>query len=269
MSRIISVREQISKEWKDDLDTLVRTNDRMLDEYEDNLCRAKSSYLQEEKDDSDDDNSDKISCGEDMASPYQASQEGKTSLYDRNAMVYLTNSIAGQDRASSPFRRSNFDLLVLLCTQESIHRVLREYQMDSGEDMHMEKHSWLYAFYKDNVKECFDGHEHSFGRADKFLERLLVQPPTARQTRTGGLYLIDPVAMTEDILRERSMVAREWRSIINTIPDEHLDLRRLLFARHLMEISDWKIEGIASNSIHIEESPSSETVHDFGAGTFE
>lgn len=273
MTRIISVREQISKEWKEDLDTLVRTNDRILDEYEENQLKAEAAADLEDDDEDDDEEEsakEKAPKGNKMMpSPYSASQDGKTLLYDRSAMAYLTNSIASQDRDSSPFRKSNFDLLLLLCTQESVHRVLREYLEDTDDEMYMEKYEWLNNFYKANVKEYFDGHEYSFGRADKFLETLLVQAPVARETRTGGLYLISPIAMTEDILRERSMVAREWKSIVGTIPDEHLDLRRILFSRHLMEATtDWKLDGISADTLYIPESsfsfPSNATV-----GTFE
>lgn len=246
---MISVREQISKEWKEDLDTLVRTNDRILDEHEENQRKSDVAAL----DDDETDEEEEIGLSKHLVSPYQPSQEGNTLRYDRNAMAYLTNSIANQDRASSPFRKSNFDLLLLLCTQESIHRVLCDYNEDSEDEMHMEKYTWLHSFYKRNIDQYFDGHEHSFGRADKFLETLLLQPPIALETRKGGLYLIDPVAIAEDILRERSVVAREWKSIVATIPDEHLDLRRILFTRHLMEVTDWKISGIGSNSLHIED----------------
>ena len=266
MTRIISVREQISREWKDDLETLVRTNECILDEYEENR-QAEAVALEEDDEDEEEGDEDKVL--KNVASPYRASQDGKTLLYDRNALAYLTNSIASQDRASSPFRKSNFDLLLLLCTQESVHRVLREYLEDTDEEMHMEKYEWLQSFYKKNAKEYFDGHECSFGRPDKFLETLLVQPPVARETRTGSFYLVNPMAVTEDILRERSMVAREWKSIIDTIPDEHLDLRRILFTRHLMEVSDWKLPGISTNSRQIQESPSSATFFESGNGTFE
>jgi len=262
VTRIISVREQISREWKEDLDTLVRTNDRILDEYEENQRKAaaEASAL-----DDDDETEEENGLSSQLVSPYRPSQEGTTLMYDRSAMTYLTNSIASQDRASSPFRKSNFDLLLLLCTQESVHRVLREYKEDLEDEMNMEKHTWLHSFYKMNVEEFFDGHKHSFGRADKFLEKLLMQPPIAHETRKGGLHIIDPMAMVEDILRERSMVAREWKSIVATIPDEHLDLRRILFTRHLMEVTDWKISGIGSNSLHIEDSLSIETANERGA----
>ena len=264
VTRMLSVREQISKEWKDDLATLVRTNERILDEYEEQQRAAAVA---------DDDGDDDDVAGEetrdylkDLASPYRASQEdGKTVHYDRNAMVYLTNSIATQGQAASPFRRSNFDLLLLLCTQESIHRVLSEYKGDSEDEMHLEKYDFLNSFYKKNVQKYFDGHEYSFGRGDQFLEAFLKEPRIARTTQKGNLSLIDPVAIMEDLLRERSRVAREWKSIINTIPDEHLDLRRILFNRHLMESSNWGSSGYGTFDTHIEESVSIQTVSEPGA----
>jgi hypothetical protein len=255
---MLSVREQIAKEWKDDLATLVRTNERILDEYEEQQRVAAAA-----EEDEDDDGGEVNGRLEDL---YRASQEdGKTVLYDRSAMVYLTNSIATQGQAASPFRRSNFDLLLLLCTQESIHRVLNEYKSDTDDEMHNEKHGFLNSFYKQNVKKYFDGHDYSFGRGDQFLEAFLKESPIARTTQKGNLSLIDPVAIMEDLLRERSVVAREWKSIVDTIPDEHLDLRRLLFNRHLMESSNWNSPGNGKSGIYFEESASIQTVPEPGA----
>jgi len=276
VTRMLSVREQIAREWKDDLATLVRTNERILDEYEEQQrvleAAAAAEDEEEEDDDDDDDNDGKSPVVEirdylkDMASPYRASQEdGKTVTYDRSAMVYLTNSIASQGQAASPFRRSNFDLLLLLCTQESIHRVLMEYKNDSDDEMHMDKFNLLNTFYKTNVEKYFDGHEHSFGRGDQFLEAFLKEPRIGRTTQKGNLSVIDPVAIMEDLLRERSRVAREWKSIINMIPDEHLGLRRLLFNRHLMESSNWDTSGYGTFVTHVEESASIHSVPEPGA----
>ena len=265
VTRMLSVREQISKEWKDDLATLVRTNERILDEYEE---QQRAAAVVDDDGDDDVDGEETRDYLKDMASPYRASQEdGKSVHYDRNAMVYLTNSIATQGQAASPFRRSNFDLLLLLCTQESIHRVLNEFKGDNEDEMHMEKYDFLNTFYKKNVQKYFDGHEYSFGRGDQFLEAFLKEPRIARTTQKGNLYLIDPVAIMEDLLRERSRVAREWKSIINTIPDEHLDLRRILFNRHLMESSNWGSAVYGTFDTHIEESVSIQTVSE--PGTFE
>ena len=53
--------------------------------------------------------------------------------FDRNGQYFLRNTMAVNDRASSMLRQGNFDLLALLATQESVHRVLRNY-VDAGEE---------------------------------------------------------------------------------------------------------------------------------------
>ena len=69
------------------------------------------------------------------------------------------------------------------------------------------------------------------------MEELLVSPPMAQRTDTkDGVHFIDPMAMVEDIIRERSEVAREWKEIAAKIPDDHIDLRRLLLTRRMMEV---------------------------------
>lgn len=256
--RIMSVREQISKEWKEDLTTLVRTNEQILEQYEEKERQDMLALEDEDDEDVEDNESDEKA---------RMLDEMEAQSYDRNAMAYLTSSIAGQDRASSPFRRSNFDLLLLLCTQESVHRVLREYKEDSDDEFHMERYNLLHQFYKDQVAEFFDGHTQSFGRADKFLEGILKMSPIGRQRQDGGFCLIEPAAIVEDVLRARSIVAREWKSIVATIPDEHLNLRRILFARQLMEATDWKLDGIGDQAIYFDESSQGDKI--YINGTFE
>lgn len=211
------MREQISKEWKEDLDTLVLTNERVLEEYEETQPDAE---VEDE----------------------ERGQDQKTFTYDHSAMDLLANSISSTGRASTPFRRANFDLLLMLSTQEGLHRVLSQYSEDSDDIHRVARHSMLDNFYKKNVHEFFDGHQHTFGRADRFLEALLLEPPVARDGKDGSLCLIHPASLVEDIIRERSAVAREWKSIIATIPDEHLDLRRIFFTRQLMELTEWNVD---------------------------
>lgn len=214
MNRIMSVREQISKEWTDDLETLFITNDEILTSYLDKQMDARRE--EEEAQDKEED-----------TVPERA-------ILDRSSMAMLTNSLSTQDRDSSPFRRSNFDLLVLLSTQESIHRVLRQYIDDQEE----EDFDWLKDFYSKRVATFFDGHGQAYGRADDFLEELIVSPPVAQRTNNDEVHLIDPMKMVEDIIRERSEVAREWKGVVAAIPSDHVDLRRLLLTRRMMEVDD-------------------------------
>lgn len=226
--RLIAVREQLSKEWVQDLETMYSTNDEILNQYLEKQLEARKSSSsrtpkdkddEEDKDDDDDDD--------------ETIMNTKPHALFNNSIVMLANSIANGDRESSPFRRSNFDLLLLLSTQESVHRVLQEYQ-DEGETANFD---WLKAFYTKRVAKVFDGHGIEYGRADEFLEELLVAPPTAQRTNNKeGVRFIDPMAMVEDIIRERSEVAREWKDIASEIPSDHTDLRRLLLTRRMMEV---------------------------------
>jgi hypothetical protein len=253
-SRIVSVRDQISKEWVDDLETLIDTNEELLVVYEEHQLEARAS-----EDDDEDDDDDDIQDGKDLTSPYLDSSQDY-SIYDRNAMSMSTNTIARQDRDSSPYRRSNFDLLVLLSTQESIHRVLREYMK---EDDQIENFEWLREFYVEHVGKYFDGHQQSYGRADEFLEKLFTAPAVVQKGSKGEIHLIDPVGIVEDIIRERSEVAREWKIIAAQAPEDHIHLQGLILGRRMMELTDLTDYDIAA-------SPLPENVDDLAtAGTFE
>lgn len=211
VNRIISVREQISKEWTTDLETLFLTNDEILTSYLDQQIDSREHEGEDTKD-----------------------EATITSSFNSSAIVFLTNSLGTQDRASSPFRRSNFDLLLLLSTQESVHRVLRDYSlMEDADDF-----DWLMEFYTDCVSEFFDGHGQAYGRADDFLTRLIESPPMAKRLSTDGISFIDPMKIVEDIIRERSDVAREWKEVTSDISHDHTDLRRLLLTRRLIESDD-------------------------------
>jgi len=212
VNRIISVREQLSKEWASDLETLFLTNDEIL-----------TSYLDEQ-----------------MDSRKYEGEENSENTFDSNALFSPTNSLGTQDRESSPFRMSNFDLLLLLSTQESIHRVLRDYaKRDDGQNF-----NWLRDFYAARLGEFFDGHGQAYGRADDFLMQLIASPPVAKRTETDDIILIDPMKMIEDIIRERSDVAREWKDVAENIPHDHTDLRRLLLTRRMLEADDDDTSGI-------------------------
>jgi hypothetical protein len=116
-----------------------------------------------------------------------------------------------------------------MSTQESIHRVLRSYKDDAN--VRPETFEWLLDFYKDRVKEYFDGHQ-AFGRAEAFLEEMLQSPPTVIETDTRALGVIawvNPAKIAEDIVRERSEVALSWLKVAQATQDDHTDLRRLLF----------------------------------------
>ena len=160
------------------------------------------------------------------------------SAFDRNnAMLLLSNSMDFNVHTSSPLRKGTFDLLLLLCTQESVHRTLRDYA-NAGDEREV-SFAWLRNYYMDRVGEYFDGHQR-YGRADDFLEDLLMTPPMLKSLddqsqRKEVMGLIDPLRMAEDIIRRRSEVGREWQEILASVQHDHMALRRELLARQMGE----------------------------------
>ena len=141
-------------------------------------------------------------------------------------MMILGNNIVQDGRASSSYRNGNFDLLGLLATQESVHRVLRKYRAASPDHISAE---WLKQFYVSRVATHFDG-DQEYGRADDFLEELLLSPPAVK-TIAGKLGLIDPMRIAEDIIAMRSQVATDWRDIVVDVPGkDHTELRNICLA---------------------------------------
>ncbi|CAB9510210.1 expressed unknown protein [Seminavis robusta] len=252
VSRIVSVREQIAAECNSDFDTLIYANDQILASYFETQQHDRS----EEEDatengnttheDEDEDDSDHEDLHDSLTIPYSDSSksgrrpiEGHKNAFDRyNAMMLLSHAMdIGDDGIKpSPLRKGNFDLMLLLSTQESIHRVLRDYA-HAGDERDV-SFTWLSEFYLERVNEFFDGHQE-YGRADDFLEELLLTPPMLKSWDDDGgsrkemVGLVDPLRMAEDIIRMRSEVGREWKQIIASTPKEHMKLRKALLVRQM------------------------------------
>jgi hypothetical protein len=207
-SRILSVREQIANEWVLDLDVLAEANDSILDSY---FMLAKEERSKREPTDREP-NSSKASA----------------IAFERTAVNILENNMnfQGGATASSPFRKGNFDLLYNLCTQASIHRVLREYREDGGSGSEKEasaiSFTWLREFYVSRVEEYFDGNQR-YGRADDFIEQLLLSSPSVVYTDYGKVGLADPMGLAEAIISKRRDVVDEWKVLMANVPKDHAD----------------------------------------------
>jgi len=331
--RILSVREQLSKEWVEDLELLIQLNDDILDTFEEYTMEENSkeddaidddddennavndfdvNIIDEETDpkiativtnqDQNDDEEDNSNVSllhsdldllekaldapdaekETISDPsssstssstgsnpgsivsfdsmtntlneggrhrYNNNNNNSTIIFDRNVVWSWTQSLWSSKRnssPSSPYRKSNFDLLLLLSTQESVHRVLNSYRDSSsrssnkndGEDdaVRPETFEWLLEFYKDHVMEYFDGHQ-TYARSEDFLEKMLTSPRTLIETKgmndDDDDAWVDPARIAEDIVRERCEVALNWIKISENVLKEHTDLRRLLFTNTL------------------------------------
>lgn len=255
VQRIISVRDQIAGEWSADLETLVKANEMILDSYyatqneqrvdeAESILEKKQARIEVvpevtaeddtttstvEDDDDDTDDGDNEVHGSITAPHADTTYEERVKVpqkkaYDRTTMLVLGNNIVQDGRASSPYRKGSFDLLGLLATQESIHRVLREYR-EAGEERDV-SFEWLRGFYVSRVSQYFDGSQE-YGRADDFLEELLLTAPAMKEM-DGTVGFIDPMRIAEDIIATRSEVAKDWKDMIEKVPTvDHAQLRTI------------------------------------------
>jgi hypothetical protein len=207
-SRILAVREQLSKEWFFDLDVLKEANDQILTSY---FERAK---IERTKRDSE-------------------LTESPSVAFDRMAVNLMNNQtiFAVGSSSSSPFRKGNFDLLYNLCTQASIHRLLRE--LKNGGEAQEVPFEWLREFYVDRVEEYFDG-DQAYGRADDFIEELLLSSPSIIHRDDGKIALADPFYLAEKVIETRNTIVSEWKEVMGQVPAEHQDgIRRIVLEKQI------------------------------------
>jgi hypothetical protein len=195
-SRIISVREQISKEFVRDLQVISEMGGKTLEWYWESL-----------KQKHDDDT--------------------KVTIQRENLLFLELSADANSDLAPSPLRKGNFDLLVLLCTQESIHRVLQHEARQDGPER--ATNEFLRAFYQDRM-HYFRGPQN-YGRADDFVEELLSATPRMITIAEGVTHLIDPTRIAEVLLNQRKEVALEWKQVAADSPKEHMEIQRMRLNR--------------------------------------
>ena len=266
VSRLVSVRQQIAQEWVDDLDTIVAVNELILESYhetQDQQRRAEEEGLESTAGEprSDDDhherdqqdgntNSPGDDCMsiEDLTVPYSDNESSsnfhhpfqrprRRQAYESMAAVYLNNKMmeheARTGRPSSPQRKGSFDLLGLLATQEAVHMVLRDY-LEQGETRRVSL-EWLLQFYDDRIDSHFDG-DGPYGRSDDFMQDLLLSPPSATTSVDGNVMeLVDPLRIAEEIIQARSIVARKWKEIMQTVvPSDHMQLQKAILAVRMM-----------------------------------
>eukprot|EP01083_Nonionella_stella_P236825 831347_1 len=91
--------------------------------------------------------------------------------------------------------------------------------------------AWLLEFYTNSLDKYFDGNQ-SFGRADDFLDDLLMTPPSLK-TIDGNMGFIDPLLIVEDIISVREEVALEWKNLVSLVPHEHEKLRQAIFVKQM------------------------------------
>lgn len=228
------------------METISKVTDNILASYFSNQADARERERKREKGDYSNepknvlDDPDVAGMGTDGAAPSYSSEPPpgeRRTIFDREAMYMLSNTVSSaSNQGSSLYRAGNFDLLVLLSTQESVHRVLRDYQADSDRQMSFD---WFRDFYTRNAADYFDG-DQTYGRADDFLEELLLTSPFFKklegEDKKTEVVLVDPLRIAEDVIRMRSVVCEDWKEIVTNTPQDHTELRKALLARQMGQV---------------------------------
>ena len=191
-SRLISVREQLAREFAHDLDVIAEMSGTMMQRYLDG-------------------------------------SSGTTGEMERPNLMFLENSVH-EDYLPSPLRKGNFDLLLTLTTQEAIHRVLNDQLSSSHHLSDPSSRLFLRNFYMNRIYTHFTG-SNWYGRAEDFLADLLQSSPSAMQDQEGDIALVDPLRVADLVLKHREQVAEDWLEMALDVPDSHTQIKRMQFNR--------------------------------------
>lgn len=212
-SRILAVREQIAIEWVTDLDVLIQANSLILE-----------SFFQTVKHNRD---------GEENANVTPEGSVdggGNRCAFERTAVYRMNDTSRFATTTSSPFRRSNFDLLYNLCTQAAVHRILREMKSQGKEST--VSFLFLRGWYTERAQKYFDG-DLQFGQADDFMDDLLQTSPYLLSTPDGITELVDPVGCAEMIIKMRKEVAGDWKVLMKRVSKDHTGLHQALLSSQM------------------------------------
>jgi hypothetical protein len=227
-SRLVSVREQIAREFAKDLDVISASMGRKaLEAY---MMSSTSSALKGGAAGTTDDHGAASESALSDSDLEQAPSSAQQRRLQRPSLFFLEIAADGNAVDPSPLRKGNFDLLLLLCTQEAVHRVLQDSDMDSA------SRYYLQNFYLERLYTHFMG-SVPYGRGDDFLEELLWQTPRLVHSRSAhedslvswlfSYQLVDPLRLAEAILHQREIVASEWRDQAAEAPLHHMGIKRM------------------------------------------
>lgn len=188
-SRIISVREQIAREFVKDLDAIATMGRRVLESYWEDVRP--------------------------LAEVDDAAAKVARERRQQSLLFLEINPDEESDYQPSPLRKGNFDLLCNLVTQESVHRILNE----------QPSNHFLRKFYVERI-HYFVGSQR-YGLADMFLKELLFHLPSMKNTPDGTVSITDPTSLAEQLVHTREDVAMEWKSLAKAVPDKHMIIKRL------------------------------------------
>jgi len=236
-ARILSVREQIAREMTGDLKAIANMGQLIF-----------SSYWQNAKDRRDTKQTKGIGTGpghDEESAPYG---------FDRPSSMYINFDPRDDDAcAPSPLRKGNFDLLYNLLTQSAVLDLIEsEDGVVVGDDCEVQNKAsqlFLSKFYNDRLVTHFVGSQW-YSKGDDFIEELMLSSPIMMSLpRDGGSIeekyeensdskesntpplVLEPMRIAEQILLKRDKLALEWMHIMEAVPSEHTEIRKLQLDR--------------------------------------
>lgn len=157
--------------------------------------------------------------------PPLVSQE-RSAGFERTSLSFLEwDPNEDSEYAPSPLRKGNFDLILLLSTQEAIRRILLHNDDLAGVE-------FIKSFYEERRDEYFSRGSGRYGRAHDFLEELMLSPPSiVLEKYSEETVLVDPLRLAELVVLEREVICREWSDIAKQSPQEHTEIQKLQLDR--------------------------------------
>jgi hypothetical protein len=203
-SRLISVREQIAREFVKDLDVIADISGAMMQRYLDS--------------------------------------SGAAGGMEKPNLLFLESSVHS-DYLPSPLRKGNFDLLMTLATQEAIHRVLND-ASSSSQQSDKSSILFLRNFYVNRIHTHFTGSNRYGRAEDFLEELLKSSPSAMQQLQGGEDcdFWVDPLRVADLVLKHREQVAEEWLEMALDVPQSHTAIKRMQFNRLMGREIDERIE---------------------------
>ena len=261
-SRMISVREQIAREFAHDLDIISKMGQQIFTSYWSEIEKSRERLMAERE-------ATESATGSGMDGQQATDIEGNAmsspspSPSEEGELKENMSGFSGQwlgflewdpywdgSDKPSPLRRGNFDLLVLLATQEAVRRLINEGVEDETPEHEVESTKFLHNFYVDRMA-YFVGPQR-YRRADEFVEELMLSPPVVISKDEGGALIVNPLNIAELLLIKRDKVASEWQQIAKEAPQEHSEIRRMqldrMMGRPVMRDEEMMVEeGLAGS----------------------
>lgn len=183
--QLMTIREQLAKEWQQDLKLL-------------SLCNAE------------------------LRRHHSEEVKHETDAVENQQYVIEYAAIEGEDGEGTPLRESNFDLLKTAVTHGALLRLQQELRQEPTLEHQAE---WLTVFAKQHGAAFRPGGaEYSPHAGREFILLMMEQPVSVSTSLGGNPRFLDPLSLAERLMDLREELALEWSEAMQHVPAEHIAL---------------------------------------------